>query len=411
MTIFRTAKMAFKSILHNKMRSFLTMLGIIIGVCSVITLVSVIQGVQRQTMEAYSKMGTNIITAYYGTWSSGYTDENGNYVESASRTIDLTDAFFNECARLSEYIMGVTDSQSGNASAKYKSKTLANAITYAASDTFDICLNLELAAGRSVSYSDVRNKTHVCTLGSYTAKEFFGLEDPLGKQIKINGNYFTVIGVYKSKYNNLEYSQDNMIAVPRTCARAVGLQQDRSSGNFTVKCRDVEATKKAMYFLSTWLQEQLPPNNSYSGVYSDNSWQKQEEETLNMYTYVVGGIAGISLLVGGIGIMNIMLVSVAERTREIGIRMSIGARRRDIITQFLIEASVISACGGVIGILLGALGSAMLSSAIFRRVYLPSPFIAVGAFAFSVALGIFFGFYPANKASKMQPVEALRNNQ
>ena len=130
-----------------------------------------------------------------------------------------------------------------------------------------------------------------------------------------------------------------------------------------------------------------------------------------MYTYVVGGIAGISLLVGGIGIMNIMLVSVAERTREIGIRMSIGARRRDIITQFLIEASVISACGGVIGILLGALGSAMLSSAIFRRVYLPSPFIAVGAFAFSVALGIFFGFYPANKASKMQPVEALRNNQ
>ncbi len=403
--------MAFKSIMHNKMRSFLTMLGIIIGVCSVITLVSVVQGVQKQTMESYAKMGTNIINAYYGTWSSGYWNDQGEYVEMQSQSVDLTEGFFEECARLGEYILGATSSQSGNASAKYKSKTLTNASTYAASDTFDVCLNLELAKGRSVSYSDVKNKTRVCVLGSYTAKEFFGLEDPLGKQIKLNGNYFTVIGVYQSKYNDLEYSQDNMIAVPRTCAAKAGLRQDRNNGDFTIKCRDAESTQKAMYFLSTWLQEQLPANNSYSGVYSNNSWQEQETETLNMFTWVVGGIAGISLLVGGIGIMNIMLVSVAERTREIGIRMSIGARRRDIITQFLIEASVISACGGVIGILLGALGSAMLSSAIFKKVYLPSPFISIGAFAFSVALGIFFGFYPANKASKMQPVEALRNNQ
>lgn len=129
-----------------------------------------------------------------------------------------------------------------------------------------------------------------------------------------------------------------------------------------------------------------------------------------MFTLVVAGIAGISLLVGGIGIMNIMLVSVAERTREIGIRMSIGAKRRDIITQFLIEASVISACGGVIGIIVGALGSAMLSSAMFKDIFLPAPGITMLAFGFSVALGIFFGFYPANKASKMQPVDALRNN-
>ncbi|MDD6316206.1 MAG: ABC transporter permease [Clostridia bacterium] len=394
MTVFRTTKMAFKSILHNKMRSFLTMLGIIIGVCSVITLVSVIQGAQRKTMEAYSKMGTNLISVYYGSWGASQKD--------------ITEDFFEKCTQLNDYILGVTSSSSRNLTAKYKSKTLADSQVYLASDTFDICMNTTLAAGRTIGYSDIKNRVKVCVLGSYTAKEFFGLENPIGKQIKLNGIYYTVIGTYQSQYDNNQYSRDNMIAVPRTCARSLGFGSS-SDNDFTVKCRDKDSTQMAMYYLNDWLKTRLPQNSSYFGVYSDNSWMEQEENSLDMFTWVVAGIAGISLLVGGIGIMNIMLVSVAERTREIGIRMSIGARRRDIITQFLIEASVLSACGGVIGILIGALGSAMLSSVIFQEVYLPSPFITLVAFAFSVVLGIFFGFYPANKASKMQPVEALRN--
>ncbi|MGM9638550.1 MAG: ABC transporter permease [Butyricicoccaceae bacterium] len=394
MTVFRTTKMAFKSILHNKMRSFLTMLGIIIGVCSVITLVSVIQGAQRKTMEAYSKMGTNLISVYYGSWGASQKD--------------ITEDFFEKCTQLNDYILGVTSASSRNLTAKYKSKTLSNSRVYLASDTFDICMNTTLAAGRTIGYSDIKNRVKVCVLGSYTAKEFFGLENPIGKQIKLNGIYYTVIGTYQSQYDNNQYSRDNMIAVPRTCARSLGMSSS-SDNDFTVKCKDKDSTQMAMYYLNDWLKTKLPQNSSYFGVYSDNSWMEQEENALDMFTWVVAGIAGISLLVGGIGIMNIMLVSVAERTREIGIRMSIGARRRDIITQFLIEASVLSACGGVIGILIGALGSAMLSSVIFQEVYLPSPFITLGAFAFSVALGIFFGFYPANKASKMQPVEALRN--
>ena len=386
--------MAFKSILHNKMRSFLTMLGIIIGVCSVITLVSVIQGAQRKTMEAYSKMGTNLISVYYGSWGAPQKD--------------ITEDFFEKCTQLNDYILGVTSASSRNLTAKYKSKTLSDSQVYLASDTFDICMNTTLAAGRTIGYSDIKNRVKVCVLGSYTANEFFGLENPIGKQIKLNGIYYTVIGTYQSQYDNNQYSRDNMIAVPRTCARSLGFGSS-SDNDFTVKCRDKDSTQMAMYYLNDWLKTRLPQNSSYFGVYSDNSWMEQEENSLDMFTWVVAGIAGISLLVGGIGIMNIMLVSVAERTREIGIRMSIGARRRDIITQFLIEASVLSACGGVIGILIGALGSAMLSSVIFQEVYLPSPFITLVAFAFSAALGIFFGFYPANKASKMQPVEALRN--
>lgn len=395
MIVIRSTKMAFKSIFQNKMRSFLTMLGIIIGVCSVITLVSVIQGVQKQTMEAYNRMGSNIITAYYGSWGSN--------------NLDISDEFFDKCVNLDEYIIGATSTRTHQLSAKYKSKSLQYARVYLASDTFDVCMNNTLEKGRTISYSDIENKVKVCVLGSYVANEFFGLENPIGKQIKLGGVFYTVIGTYKESYGNAEYSNDNMIAVPRTCQRSLGIKA-ASDGDFTVKCKDSESTKKAMYFLSEWLRETLPANSSYSGVYSNSQWQEQENETFAMFSLVVGGIAGISLLVGGIGIMNIMLVSVAERTREIGIRMSIGAKRRDIVSQFLIEAAVISACGGLIGIAIGAMGSAMLSSAIFKSAFFPSPLIVFGAFAFSVVLGIFFGFYPANKASKMQPVDALRNS-
>ncbi|MEG2939407.1 MAG: FtsX-like permease family protein, partial [Oscillospiraceae bacterium] len=144
-------------------------------------------------------------------------------------------------------------------------------------------------------------------------------------------------------------------------------------------------------------------------VYSDNSWMEQVKQSSKMMTLLVGGIAAISLLVGGIGIMNIMLVTVAERTREIGIRMAIGAKRRDIITQFLIESATISACGGLVGLAFGFAGSALLSAAIVKTVYTPDLVTSLVAFFFSVILGVFFGFYPANKASKMQPVDALRN--
>lgn len=390
MRVFQTFAMAMKSIAHNKMRSFLTMLGIIIGVCSVITLVSTIQGFQRQTMEQFNKMGTNRINIY--TW------DQGNGVKNISNDL------YNYCLTLGDEIAGMTPQSQTYTKLRYKTKNLDSRV-YFGNDQFDTCFNYEIVNGRSICYADIRNRVKVCVLGSRIQQEFFSLVDPIGKKIKVKGTEYTVIGVYKSKFENMQGSNDDMILVP------VSLQGNITGSKqiteFVVKAKDSTTTDSAISKLRTFLTAKLG-ENQYS-VYSDNSWMESQNDMLKIATLVVAGVAGISLLVGGIGIMNIMLVSVVERTREIGIRMAIGARRRDIVTQFLIEAATISACGGIMGILFGALGSAILSAAIFKKVFYPSPVITVGAFAFSVMLGIFFGIYPALKASKMQPVEALRN--
>ena len=388
MRIFQTFSMAMKSIFNNKMRSLLTMLGIIIGVMSVITLVSVMRGSQAKIMESYAKMGTNRISVYYYTWDGS----------------DFAGDLYKYCQSLSAEVEGVTPSAAGWMTLRYRTKSMDTRISFG-SDQFDLCQNYTLAAGRSLCYADIYNRVKVCVLGSRVAQEFFNLENPVGKTIKIRGDEYTVVGVFQSKYNNQEGSDDDMILVPYTHMRSV--LGNSQITEFTVKATSAQNVNVAVNKIGNWLSERV--KQGYFDVYSNSSYIEQQNESNMMLTLLVGGIAGISLLVGGIGIMNIMLVSVAERTREIGIRMAIGAKRRDIVTQFLIEAATISACGGVIGIAMGAMGSALLSSAILKEVYLPDPTITIGAFLFSVVLGVFFGFYPANKASKMQPVEALRN--
>lgn len=387
MKFLQSFSMALKSIFNNKMRSFLTMLGIIIGVGSVITLVSVMQGTQRKVMEEYAKMGTNKINVNYYDWN-----------------VDLTDELYKFCLSLNDEVLGVTPNSSQSIKIRYKTKNWQPEV-YFGNDKFDICLNYELEKGRTISYSDIRNRVKVCVIGSTIQKEFFGLEDPIDKKIKIGGNEFTVVGLYKSKSDSQQYSYDDMVLVPQSLQRT--LTGSRRVENFTVKAKSAETTKTAKAEIENFLKSRLSNEWSYN-VYTANEWMEQDNQMTTMLTLVVGGIAGISLLVGGIGIMNIMLVSVSERTREIGIRMAIGAPRRAIISQFLIEAATISACGGILGILLGCLGSAILSAAAMKEVFFPTPTVALGAFLFSVILGVFFGFYPANKASKMQPVEALR---
>ncbi len=388
MRILQTFSMAMKSIFNNKMRSLLTMLGIIIGVCSVITLVSVMRGSQAKIMESYAKMGTNRINVNYNTWDGS----------------DFAGDLYDFCKSLSVEVQGVTPNSGQWLSLRYKTKSMQTRVNFG-SDQFDQCLNYTIAAGRSLCYADIHNRVKVCVLGSRVAEQFFNLENPIGKTIKIKGDQYTVVGVYLSKFNNQEQSNDDMVLVPYTCLRSVmGTSQ---ISQFTVKASNAENVNIAINKIGNWLSERV--KQGYFDIYSNTNYIEQQNEDNKMMTLLVGGIAGISLLVGGIGIMNIMLVSVAERTREIGIRMAIGAKRRDIISQFLIEAATISACGGVIGIGLGAMGSALLSSAILKEVYYPDPTITIGAFLFSVILGVFFGFYPANKASKMQPVEALRN--
>lgn len=390
MNLFQAFSMALKSIINNKMRSFLTMLGIIIGVGSVITLVSVMQGMQQQIVDEFNKMGTNKINVNFNNYRGG---------------ADLGQLLRDYTGTLSDEIIGFTPATQDRTKLRYRNKTWDTGV-YFGSDQLDVCLNYKLAAGRSISYSDIKNRVKVCVIGETIRKQFFGLENPIGKTIKIKGYQFTVVGLYTAKSDGDKYSMDDVVVVPQSVQRTI--MNSKRVNTFIIKAKDKASTKTATEKIKTFLKPYFSQEWDYN-VYSENQWMEEGNDMTAMMTLVVGGIAGISLLVGGIGIMNIMLVSVSERTREIGIRMAIGAPRRAIISQFLIEAATISAIGGILGIGLGALGSAILSAATLKAVYLPSMGITIGAFLFSVLLGVFFGFYPANKASKMQPVDALRN--
>ena len=420
--IGQALKMALKSILGNKGRSMLTMLGIIIGIASVMTIVSVINGSNKKSMEMMAAMGTNKITVY------------ANYYNGQDVFQDLYDY----CQKLTDYVDGVTPNSQFSATVVYGTKNSSKmggnggysymgggmaAVDdggggsqntemppnlYFGSDQYSACNNFQIERGRDLSLLDIQGYKQVCVLGARAAQTFFNYADPVGKEIQVNGIPFTVVGVYKEKDPDSKWSMDNIIVFPYTDSRT--LSPGGQMSEFSVRAKDadaaVEATSRIIGFL-TGLMGQNQEKGWYS-VQSENQWQQSNNEYATMMSLVMGGIAAISLLVGGIGIMNIMLVTVTERTREIGIRRAIGAERISIVTQFLIEAAMICGIGGVIGILIGTLGSRVAGQMLMQMEIWPSVNITVGAFVLSVALGILFGIYPAAKASKLQPVEALR---
>jgi len=382
--------MAMKSIFTNKMRSFLTMLGIIIGVSSVIILVTLIQGYTQKQMEQWYSMARDTISI--NVW-----DEQ----------TDISQDLFEYCRGLSDYITAVTpNSQSWVNNIKYRSKSIEDTPLYFGNEQYSDTMGYEIIAGRDISYADVKNRIKVVILGERVRKELFGLESAVGKVMKIMGEDVTVIGIYEAKMEGARWSQDDMMVMPYTLMRT--FSQSTTINGYIAKAKDGEATNTAIGLIKTFLAGKFAQEWFYN-VYSQNEWQDEMSESTKMMSMVVGGIASISLMVGGIGIMNIMLVSVTERTREIGIRTAIGARRIDIISQFLIEAATVSAFGGLLGIGVGTIGSVLAGAALIKTVLIPSPLIMIGAFLFSAILGIFFGFYPANKASKLHPIEALRN--
>ena len=245
---------------------------------------------------------------------------------------------------------------------------------------------------------------------------------PIGQKIRIGGKNFEVIGVYKGKFGGKMNTEDQMLVMPHTLQNLM-MSIDRSADKqYIIQAAGKEDIQPVLDTLNDKMRPICEGNGGWFDASSSSQWQEQEEAAAQQDALLMGGVAMISLLVGGIGIMNIMLVSVTERTREIGIRMAIGARRRDIIMQFLIEAASVSCCGGLIGIIVGCFGSAIMGNIMLgkqlseqmwmpeveRFTVLPSPALIVGAFLFSALLGIIFGIYPANKASKLQPVEALR---
>jgi putative ABC transport system permease protein len=370
--------MAVKSIFNNKVRSALTMLGIVIGVSAVIILVTLVQGMQHQVKEMYEKMGTNKI-------SIGYYDYR----------IDLTDDIYDFCLQRDDLFSGVTPNTND-----YKT------VKYFGSDQYDICNNLEIETGRMLNYNDVKNRARVIVLGAKARDDLFNFVSPIGKTVKISGEEFVVIGVFREKYDSEKYSPDDMVLLPYTQQRLI-MKNVRVS-EFSARAVSADAAAEAVVELQKFLKSKLGQDWKYN-VFSQQEMIDQNNQTTMMISLVLGGIAGISLIVGGIGIMNIMLVSVSERTREIGIRKAIGANRPSIISQFLIEAATISAMGGIIGILLGILISLILGKLFFHIILYPSVMIMMGAFLFSISLGIFFGIYPANRASKLNPIDALRS--
>jgi putative ABC transport system permease protein len=398
LNIGQSFKIALKSIWGKKARSVLTMLGIIIGVTAVVVMVSVVQGSNKATMDYYAKQGTNRISVSAYQW-------NGK---------DISQKLYDYCLSMDDLVVGVTPELTywGQGGIKYMTSSTdkmenGSPTIYLGSDQFSVCNNFTLEKGRDLTYLDIKNYNQVIVLGARVSDYLFPYRDPIGETVTINGSRFTVVGVYAAKDPDSDWSMDNMAVVPYSMNRL--LMQSTQIDQFSVKAVSAQATTEAITRLTGFLSTQISQDNGYYSVYSSNQWIEQDNEQTKMLSLVVGGIAGISLLVGGIGIMNIMLVTVTERTREIGIRMAIGASRGSIILQFLIEASVICAIGGIMGVILGYLGTLVAGKLILQTFLLPSVPMTVGAVAFSVLLGVGFGLYPAVKASGLQPVEALRS--
>ena len=414
MKIGQALKMALRSIWGNKARSVLTMLGIIIGIASVMMIVSTINGMNRKSLEQFEAMGTNRV-------------EVSCYLYNGQ---DAFESIYNYCSGLgNDLVLGVTPTGYCSPTVVYGSRStesmqkneenmrnnggeMDNTVAlppsqYYGSDQYAICNNFKLAKGRDISVLDIRNYNQVCVMGARAARNFFNYADPVGETVLVNGNAFTVIGVYKEKDPDNPWSVDNCIVYPYSVSRL--LSPGETMSDFVVKAASSEATTEVISRLSGFLTGLTNNNmNGWGYAYSNNQYQESMNEQASMMSLVLGGIAAISLLVGGIGIMNIMLVTVTERTREIGVRRAIGARRSSIVTQFLIEAGMLCGMGGVIGIGIGTVGTRIAGKLLVNMEIWPSAGITLGAFALSVCLGILFGIYPAAKASKLQPVEALR---
>lgn len=402
MNFKQSFKIAAKSIVAKKGRSALTMLGIIIGLAAVIILVSFAKGQNKWMEDYYASMGDNTIDINAWTWDGR----------------DVSEKLYNYCQEMDEYILGVTPMSEvyGDIVIQAGTTTITQNNTdwesqpqiYLGNQQFSLCAGYTIEKGRDLTYLDTENLNQVCVLGSKTAKLLFNFADPIGETVTISGIPLTVVGVFQEIDPDNFSGKDRVILLPYTLKRNLAaLELGMNNDRFVAKARDARSTTMAISLLNGYLKG-LVGENGHGYAQSPNEWKEESQDANRMQQLFLGGIAAISLLVGGIGIMNIMLVTVTERTREIGIRKAIGAERKSIIVQFLIEACLICGLGGLIGIAIGYLGTLVVCKLVLKFIYWPSIDITLASFAFSVAMGVIFGLYPAVKASGLQPVEALR---
>jgi putative ABC transport system permease protein len=403
MRIAPTFNVALRALRRNKLRSVLTALGIIIGVGAVIAMVGIGNGAKAQVEAQIASLGQNVILIFSGsTTSSGIRTGWGG-----AGTLKIEDA---EATRrevpgvigVSEEVVSTTQVAAGN-------QNWFTRIYGESADYFDI-RQWPLADGAPFTSQDVRSANKVCVIGRTTATQIYGNENPVGQILRIKEVPFTITGVLTPKGLSTQgVDQDDIVIMPYTSAmkRVIGGTTLR---NINVQIGDPQQLEAAQQQIISLLRQR---HNIRPGRDDDFTVRNQQEiaqaatATTAVMTVLLGSIAGVSLVVGGIGIMNIMLVSVTERTREIGVRMAVGAHGSDILTQFLIEAVTLSSVGGVIGIICGIGASKVLSTYAHWPTLISISSIAI-AFLFSAAVGIFFGFYPARKAAALDPIEALR---
>ncbi|MDD3401205.1 MAG: ABC transporter permease [Eubacteriales bacterium] len=379
-------KMAFRNILFNKMRSFLTMLGIIIGVTAVIMLVSIGQGASKSITDSIASMGADLLTV-------NITDDDVTVTEDELRN------YIN-----GDLIRGIAPVLSGSVTVKDGTSTTSKSIQGVTENYADV-YGSDVQSGRFIMDSDVEYRTNVCVIGTDVAGDMFESYDVIGKTITIEDSVFTIVGLLEESGSSMYGSGDDVILVPLSTAKRLTGTMDVTQ--YYVAAADSQSIQRVESILNIALYQLTRDEDAYS-VYNQSQVLDTMDDADNTVSLMLGGIASISLLVGGIGIMNIMLVTVTERTREIGIRKAIGAKRRHILFQFLVEACVLSLFGGLIGVGLSLLGIelyALISSTAMTI----SWSVATAALAVCVVLGVAFGIYPANKASKLLPIDALRH--
>ncbi|QEM66808.1 FtsX-like permease family protein [Geobacter sp. FeAm09] len=406
MDLLQTLKIALRALRTNKMRSFLTMLGIIIGIAAVIAMMAVGAGARHVISQQIASIGSNIILVIPGSTTSG-----GIRIGSgASQTLTSDDvkAIMAECPSVETAAPTVRST----AQVVYGNMNWSTIIIGTTPEMFDI-REWPATSGRSLGQQDVDGAAKVCLLGQTVAENLFGSTDPVGKMVRIKKVPFTVVGLLERKGQSPQGTdQDDVIFVPlRTAQRKlVGSQFPNTVGAVMIKARSEALLSKAEDEANELLKQRHRITGSKEPDFSTRNLSEilaVAEQSSKAMSLLLGAVASISLLVGGIGIMNIMLVSVTERTREIGIRMAIGARRNDILLQFMTEAVLLTMIGGLIGICLGGAGAMIVSRILSWPTLISIESISI-AFFFSGAVGIFFGFYPARKAAGLNPIDALR---
>ena len=381
-------KGSLKNIKNNKLRSALTMLGLVIGIASVIILVGIGNGTSNQVISQVQSLGTNVLTLN---------------INSSDTSLEYSQ--LDNLLKI-DNIESVAPYKSVSSTVTRGDTTSQRASIIATTQEYMNTTNLTISKGRILSVIDLENNSKVCLLGNDIASTLFSLSNPIGQTIKINGDNYTVIGVITAVGNSMGSNIDDMIIIPFTTAKYLG--SDTSINSLYIKVQDENKIEKTTSLIENYITQTLGITTDYFSVSSQDSMLDTMESVNDTLSLLLAGIASISLIVGGIGVMNVMLVSVTERTKEIGIRKALGAKRSDVLVQFLIEALVLCICGGIIGVISGILIGAVLGK--MGYTFTPNTSIIILSFSSSALIGIIFGIFPARKAAKLNPIDALHTD-